>query len=101
MFGRKIKKLLHPTVLLNNIPLSNSLFQKHLGLTLDITLNFSKHIKSITEKVSKTMRLLRKFHKFLPRSSLLTICKNFIRSRLDYSGIICEQAYNSAFYDKL
>ena len=45
MFSRKIKKLLHPTLLFNNIPLSNSLFQKHLGLTLDIKLNFSKHIK--------------------------------------------------------
>ena len=101
MFSRKIKKLLHPTVLFNNIPLSNSLFQKHLGLTLDITLNFSKHIKSITKKVSKTMRLLRKFQKILLRSSLLTICQSFIRSQLDYAGIICDQAYNSAFHDKL
>ena len=33
IFSRKIKKLLHPILLFNNIPLSNSLFQKHLGLT--------------------------------------------------------------------
>ena len=36
IFSREIKKLLYPTVSFNNIPLSNSLFQKHLGLTLDI-----------------------------------------------------------------
>ena len=47
IFSRKIKKLLHPTLLFNNIPLNNSLFQKHRGLTLDIKLNFSEHIKSI------------------------------------------------------
>ena len=62
IFSRKIKKLLHPTLLFNNIALNNSLFKKHLGLTLDIMLNFSEHIKSYTKKISKTMGLLRKFH---------------------------------------
>ena len=37
-------------LLFNNIPLSNSLFQKHLGLTLNIKLDFSEHIQSITKK---------------------------------------------------
>ena len=102
IFSRKIMKLLHPTLLFNNIPLSNSLFQKHPGLTLDIKLNFSEHIKSITRKISKTVGLLRKFQQILPRSSLLTIYKTFIRSQLDYyADIIYDQAYNSAFHDKL
>ena len=87
IFSRKIKKLLHPTLLFNNIPLSNNLFQKHLGLTLviklDIKLNFSEHIKSITRKISKTLGLLRKFQQILPRSSLLT--ETFRRSQLDYA----------------
>ena len=47
------------------------------------------------------MGLLRKFKQILPRSSLLTIYKTFIRSWLDYSNIIYDQAYNSAFHDKL
>ena len=51
-FTRKIKKLLHPAFLFNNILLSNSLFQKHLGSTLDRKLNFSEHIKNITKKIS-------------------------------------------------
>ena len=101
ILSRKIKKLLHPTLLFNNIPLSNSLFQKHLGLTLDIKLNVSEHIKSITRKISKTLALLRKFQQILPRSCLLTRYKTFIRSQLDYADIIYDQAYNSAFHDKL
>ena len=48
-FSREIKKLLHATLLFNNMPLSNSLFQKHSGLTLDIKLNFSEYIKGISE----------------------------------------------------
>ena len=47
------------------------------------------------------MGLLRKFQQILPRSSLLTIYKTFIRSHLDYADIIYDQAYNSAFHDKL
>ena len=50
IFSRKIKKLFHPTLLFNKIPLSNSLFQKHLGSKLDIKLSFSEHVKSITRK---------------------------------------------------
>ena len=47
------------------------------------------------------MSLLRKFQQIWPMSSLLTIYKTFIRSRLDYADIIYDQAYNSAFHDKL
>ena len=101
IFSRKIKKLLHPTLLYNNIPLSNSLFQKHLSLTLDIKLNFLEHIKSITRKISKILGLSRKFQQILPRSSLLTTNKTFVRSQLDYADTIYDQAYNSTFHDKL
>ena len=47
------------------------------------------------------MGLLRKFQQILPRSCLLTMNKTFIRSLLDYADIIYDQAYNSAFQDKL
>ena len=97
IFSRKITKFLHPTLLFNNIPLNYSLFQKHLGLTLDVKLNYSEHIKSITKKISKTMGLLCKFQQILPRSILLTIYKTFVRSRLDYADII----YDQAFHNKL
>ena len=89
IFSRKIKKL------------NNFFFQKHLGLTLDIKLNFLEHIKGITKKISKTMGLLHKFQQILPRSTLLTIYKTFVRSQLDYADMIYDQAYNSAFHDKL
>ena len=70
------------------------------SLTLDIKLNFSEHMKSITKKISKAMGLLCKFQQILPRLSLLTIYKTFMRSRLDYAGIIYKQTYNSDFHDK-
>ena len=60
-----------------------------------------EHIKSITQKISKTMGLLRKFQQIMPRSSLLNMFQTFIRSRLDYADVIYDQGYNSAFHDKL
>ena len=87
-FSRKIKKLLYPILLFNNISLSNSLLQKDLGLAIDIKLDFSGHRKGITKKISKTMGLLRKFQHILLRSSLPTIYKSFIRSQLDYANFI-------------
>ena len=101
IFSKKIKKLFHPTLLFINIPLSNNLSQKYLVLTLDIKLNLLEHTKSITKKYGKTMGLLRKFQQILPRLSLFIIYKTFIRSRLDYVNIVYDQAYNSAFHDKL
>ena len=53
IFSRKSKKLLHSCLLFNGIPLKNSISQKHLGLTLDVKLNFVKHIKILLKKLVK------------------------------------------------
>ena len=53
IFSRKTKKLLHPSLSFNNILLKNIIFQKHLGLTLDIKLNFVEHIKISLKKLVK------------------------------------------------
>ena len=63
IFSRKTKKMLHPTLLFRNIPLSNSLFQKHFDLTVDIKLNFSEHPKSITKKLVKLLVFYVNFNK--------------------------------------
>ena len=43
-------------------------------------------------KISKTIGLLTKLEKNLPRSTLITIYKSFIRPHLDYGDIIYDQA---------
>ena len=66
-------KLLHPSLSFNNIPLKNSMPQKHFGLILDVKLNFVEHIKVITQKISKTLGLLHKFQPILSRSTFCVI----------------------------
>ena len=50
---------------------------------LDNKLNFGEHLKYITNKVDKSTRLLHKLQMILPRQSLVTIYKSFIRPHLD------------------
>ena len=100
IFSRKTKKLLHLCLLFNGIPSKNSISQKHLGLTLDVKLNV-EHIENVTQNISKTMGLLRRFQSIVARSLQPTIYKTFIRSQLDFADVIYDQACKSSFHEKL
>ena len=62
---------------------------------------FCKSILTILAKVNRTIGLLRKFQQVLPRPSLITINKDFIRPLLDYGDVIFDQAFNNSFHQKL
>ena len=64
---------------------------KHLGMIFDSKLSFDEHLKSVLKKITKTVRLLRKFQGIFPRTSLITIYKLFARHHLDYGDIIYDQ----------
>ena len=74
IFSRKIKKPNHPELILNNIPVNQTSYQRHLGMFLDNKLNFREHLKYITNKVNKSIGLLRKLQMILWGRSLVTIC---------------------------
>ena len=65
---------------------------------LDNRLTFDEHLTNVSNKISKTVGLLRKLQNIL---TLLTIYKCFIRPHLDYVDIIYDQAYNLSFHQKL
>ena len=90
-----------PTLIFNDKAVHQVALQKHLGMFLDCKLYFEEHLKTIVNKINKTIGLLRKFQNFLPRKSLLAINKSFIRPHLDYVGIICNQTYNTSFHQRL
>ena len=52
-------------------------------------------------KVDKTIGLRQKLQITLPRPSLLTIYKSFIRLDFDYDDIIYDQAYNASFQQEV
>ena len=54
-------------------------YQKPLGISLGAQLTFEEHLKVITTKLNKTMGLLLKFTKKLPKPALITMHKAFVR----------------------
>ena len=101
IFSRKTKKISHPSLRFNRSIVSQTSYQKYFGTFLDARLTFEEHLKVITTKVNKTIGLLRKLQKTLPRLVLITMYKTFLRPHLDYGDIIHDQAYNVIFHQKL
>ena len=87
---------MHPPLLFNNSEINLSSNQKHLGLALNSKLLFNEHINDTIHQASKGVQLLRKMQAILPRTSLLTIYKLFIR-HLDHAYVIYDQPSNTSF----
>ena len=86
-FSSKIKKSSHPLLIFNNNQVMQIPYQKHLDMFLDEKLNFGEHLRYIASKVNTSIGLLRKLQKCLPRPSLVTIYKSFIRRHLDSGDV--------------
>ena len=72
-FSKKTKKISHPSLHFNNSIVSQTSYQKHLGIFLDAQLTFEENLKVITINVSKTMGTLQRLQIVLPRPALMTI----------------------------
>ena len=54
-------------------------YQKHLGIILDEKLNFKQHVDNAILKINKGISVIKKLCHSLPRKSLITIYKVFLR----------------------
>ena len=70
-------------------------------MILDTKLDFSLHLKNVQNKVNKTIGLLRKLQDTLPRTSLITIFKSFIRPHPDYGDKIYDRAHDTSFHENV
>ena len=61
IFSRKTKKEYHLPVAFNDNNVSETNSQKHLSVVLDNRLSFEDHLKTILNKVNKTIGLLGKY----------------------------------------
>lgn len=57
---------------------------KLLGLTIDSSLSFKAHIKSVCNKVNAKVSALRRVRKFIPSEVMVNIYKAFILPHLEY-----------------
>ena len=91
----------HPNFSFNDQPIERSVAHKHLGLTLLEKLSFTNCINDKINKTLKGVGLLRKLSTVLPRQSLITIYKSFLRPHLDYGDVICNQPLNESLSNRI
>ena len=101
IFSRKTCKISQPISTFNTISVARTPYQKHLDLYPDEKLNFNHNIKVKLSKAHKGIKIIKRLSHILPRNSLITICKSFIRPDLDYCDVIYEQPNNESFCCKI
>ena len=101
IFSRKSHSPKHPDLYFNSLVVKNVKTKKHLGLKLDEKLNFKEHLEDKFVIVKKGIGMLKKLCNYLPRHSLVTLYKAFIRPRLDYADIIYDESNNINIFNKI
>ena len=86
IFPRKTMKPVLSAVQFNDTPVTCA-NQKYLGLFLDEKLYFSQHIKEKLGKAMREINVIKKLNNVLPRPSLTTIYKSFVKSHQDYGDM--------------
>ena len=90
-----------PSIYFNNNPVNRCESTKNIGLVLDSKLVFDHHISEKILKANKSINLITRLRKYLPRKSLLNIYKSFVRPHLDYGDIIYDNPNNASLARKL
>ena len=85
----------------NSLVVEKEKTQKHLGLKLDEKLNFKEHLKDKFAIVNKGIGMVKKLSRNVPRHSLVTLYKTFIRPHLDYADIIYDKPNNMNICKKI
>ena len=94
IFSKKKITQIHPIISLNNIQVERVPYQKRLGILLDEKLNFKQHVDNAILEMNKGIFVIKTFRHSLPRKSLLTIYKAFLRPLIAYGDIIYDQPQN-------
>ena len=100
-FSRKSNTDDYIPIKLNDYPVQLCESQKHLGIILDKHLNFNENIERKIKICNKLIETIKHLSVHLPRKSLLTIFKSFVRPHLDYGDIIYDYPVNESLINKL
>ena len=88
-----------PLIKIGNHKIHEAETMKFLGIYFDNKFKFNKHISHITTKLSKSILILYKIHKFLPRNTLNLLYQSFVRLYLAY-GIEALHSVNETLNNK-
>ena len=97
LVSRKVNRLIHPNVYMQNVQIEEVECHKHLGVCLSNDCSWHQHITYIKEKAWCRINIMRKLKFQLDRKSLETVYIAFIRPLLEYADVIWD---NCSQYEK-
>ena len=95
------RKMTLSQIFFSNVPVFRASFQKHLGIYLDENAIFNHHIKQKMAKAIKEIGVIKRLNRMLPRHSLLTTYRSFVRLHLDYGDMLYDQSNNKSLCQKI
>ena len=84
VFSLKRNKQVHTPLFLNSNIVKDAESHTHLGLTLQSTVSWRKHIVQVFEKASKRLNMLKFVTYKVDRSILTSLYKSLIRPLMEY-----------------
>ena len=63
---------------------------KSLGVHIDQTLSWLKHVERISKKISSSIGALKRIRAYVPMTSLLAMYNSLIQPKCDYCSIVWE-----------
>ena len=97
---QRVKKAKGNVLLINGTQIQAVPTYKYLGLTLDSTLSFAYHVKSVMSMVAYKTHLLSKIRRYMTEEVALKIYKSMIIPYFDYGDVIYGCASNEGL-DKI
>lgn len=80
---------------LNKAKIQPSAVAKYLGVYIDDKLSFKSHISYIEKKISRSVGIISKLHKYLPCKTLLTMYYSLVHTHLLYALPIWASTYDT------
>ena len=88
LFSCKRSRVDHPQIYFNASAVTRAQEHKHLGLILEPSLTFIKHLNDKIMKAKKNIGIIKHLNAFLPLKTLTLMYKALVRSHLEYCDVI-------------
>ena len=92
IFSKKLVKIAHPPLVLDNKQLAKVSNHSQLGIVLNEDMTWNNHIKKACEKAGKRIAAMIRISEKLDKNTKLNIYTSFIRPTLEYGSTIFDNA---------
>ena len=89
IFSRTNRQIdLPKQLVISNMPIYRKQESRFLGVIIDESLNWSRHVKTVLSKMSRYIGVMYRIKKFLPLRARLQVYHSFVQSHINYCSLV-------------